>query len=98
MCDSWRDTANNLWAPNHTAPVDIPAVKVPNVSWVIGTVTYLKDERGRHANVLLMPANAFLPEPVSNIGAFPTAEGAGLSENNPAAGGGGADDPQIVSP
>ena len=83
--DSWRDTSGNLWTPNHLAPVDIPAVKVPAVSWVIGQVTYTKDERGRHAIVMLMPKGAFLPEPIALPGAFPTAGSLGIGGNNPAA-------------
>jgi prophage tail gpP-like protein len=83
-CDSWRDTSGNLWAPNHLASVSIPSVKIPNVSWVIGQVVYQKDERGRHAIVLLMPKGAFLPEPLAMPGAYPTAQSAGIGGNNPA--------------
>lgn len=93
-CDSWRDTANNLWAPNHMAPIDIPSVKVPNTQWCIGQVTYLKDERGRHAIVLLMPASAFQPEPVAPLGSYPTAQSLGISPSNPTA----ANPSEIVSP
>lgn len=81
--DSWRDTADNLWAPNHLAAVNIPAVKIPNATWVIGQVTYIKDERGRHAIVLLMPKGAFLPEPMLFPGAYPTAQGVGIGTSNP---------------
>lgn len=83
LCDSWRDTSNNLWAPNHLAPVSIAAVKIPSVSWVIGQVTYLKNEQGRHALLLLMPATAFLPEPLSPLGAYPMAADAGIGAANP---------------
>jgi prophage tail gpP-like protein len=82
-CDSWRDTANNLWAPNHMAPVDIPIVKIPKTSWCIGQVTYLKDEHGRHAIVMLMPKSAFLPEPMQPMGAYPLAADRGIGANNP---------------
>jgi prophage tail gpP-like protein len=71
-CDSWRDTSNNLWTPNHIADVQLPALKIADVAWVIGQVTYIKDENGRHAEVLLMPANAFLPEPLAFIPIAPT--------------------------
>jgi prophage tail gpP-like protein len=84
-CDSWRDTSNNLWAPNHLAQVNIPAVKIPNASWVIGQVTYTKDERGRHAIVLLMPKDAFVPEPVPFMPAYPTAQSLGIGPSNPTA-------------
>lgn len=82
-CDSWRDTSNNLWAPNHSAPVNIPAVKISNVTWIIGTVTYSKDERGRHAAVVLMPKEAFLPQPAAMPGAYPTMQSVGAGSNNP---------------
>jgi prophage tail gpP-like protein len=83
-CDSWRDTSNNLWAPNHIASVNLPALKIANVSWVIGQVTYIKDENGRHAEVLLMPANAFLPEPLTFIPIAPTLHDMNADQGNPA--------------
>ena len=61
--DSWRDTAGKLWAPNHLAPIKIPSLKLPQVDWCIGEVTYTRDEGGQHAVVVLMPKEAFLPEP-----------------------------------
>jgi prophage tail gpP-like protein len=63
-CDSWRDSAGKLWAPNHMAPISVPALKLPEASWTIGHVVYTRDEWGQHAIVTLMPAEAFLPEPV----------------------------------
>lgn len=83
ICDSWRDNGGTLWAPNHSAPVDIPAVKIKNVTWIIGTVTYVKDERGRHATVQLMPKEAFLPQPTPTPGAYPTMASTSSSSNNP---------------
>lgn len=62
--DAWRDTAGALWAPNHQAPIDLPALKVdPGKQWTIGQVTYLRDENGQHAILVLMPPEAFMPEP-----------------------------------
>jgi prophage tail gpP-like protein len=80
VCDSWRDTSNNLWAPNHIASVKLPALKIADVAWVIGQVTYIKDLDGRHAEVLLMPANAFLPEPLAFIPIAPTLNDMGADQ------------------
>jgi prophage tail gpP-like protein len=64
-CDSWRDSAGKLWTPNAYASVNFPALKLaPSTPWVIGEVSYIKDaERGTVADLLLMPKDAFLPEP-----------------------------------
>jgi prophage tail gpP-like protein len=62
-CDSWRDAAGALWAPNTLAPVTLPALKLVNKKWVISEVTYAKDDRGTRAEVTLMPPSAFQPQP-----------------------------------
>jgi prophage tail gpP-like protein len=62
-CDSWRDAAGALWAPNHLAPISAAALKLANASWVIGGVTYTRDENGQHARLILMPVEAFSVEP-----------------------------------
>lgn len=61
--DSWRDSAGKLWTPNQFAPVDLPTVKVAKQNWVIGEVSYIRDERGTRADVTLMPPEAFQPAP-----------------------------------
>jgi prophage tail gpP-like protein len=63
--DSWRDAAGNLWAPNHLVPLDVPALKLTGAQWVIGSVTYLRDENGQHAVLVLMPPSAYQPEPIA---------------------------------
>jgi prophage tail gpP-like protein len=63
-CDSWRDTNGGLWAPNHLAPINLPELKLADASWLIGSVTYLRDENGQHSQLTLMPPSAFAPEPV----------------------------------
>lgn len=83
VCDSWRDTSGALWQPNHSAPVNVPSVKVKDVTWIIGTVTYVKDERGRHATVQLMAKEAFLPQPMAMPGAYPTMASTTTNTNNP---------------
>lgn len=65
VTDSWRDAAGALWAPNHLAPINASALKVSNVTWIIASVSYLRDENGQHAALTLMPKEAFFPEPVS---------------------------------
>jgi prophage tail gpP-like protein len=61
--DSWRDTAGTLWDVNHLAPIRLPALKLPSANWLIGQLSYTRDEMGQHAIVMLMPQSAFEPEP-----------------------------------
>ena len=63
--DAWRDARRQLWAPNHLAPIRFPAIKLPDASWLIASVQYLRDENGQHAAVTMMPVEAFSPEPVA---------------------------------
>lgn len=63
--DAWRDAAGKLWSPNMLAPIDAEALKLINASWLIGTVTYLRDESGQHARLSLWPKEAFTVEPTS---------------------------------
>lgn len=62
-CDSWRDAAGRLWEPNALAPVHLPALKLEHRTWVIAEVTYRRGEEGTHADLVLMPPEAFEPEP-----------------------------------
>lgn len=64
-CDSWRDSAGNLWTPNSLVTIDLPALKLtPSEPWVIGDVTLIRDqERGTVADLTIMPKEAFTPEP-----------------------------------
>lgn len=62
-CDSWRDSAGVLWEPNHLARIDLPACKLVGVEWVIVEVTYRRGIDGEHADVLLMPPEAIMPQP-----------------------------------
>lgn len=63
--DSWRDSAGTLWQPNALAPLSLPALKIGNVNWVISEVTYSRsgEGAGTTASLLLMPPEAFQPEP-----------------------------------
>lgn len=61
--DSWRDAAGDLWEPNTLVQVKLPTVKMPDATLMIGEVTYRLDESGTHADLVLMPPEAFAPEP-----------------------------------
>ncbi|HEX3348135.1 MAG TPA: hypothetical protein VHS58_08550, partial [Acetobacteraceae bacterium] len=80
-CDSWRDSAGNLWQPNHLAPISAPQIKLANATWCIGGVTYVRDEHGQHAQLLLMPKEAFTPEPAI-LNPLPPLQ-ADMDRNNP---------------
>jgi prophage tail gpP-like protein len=62
--DSWRDSDGTLWTPNYSIPVDCKAIKAPAYDWLIGEVTYIRDEQGTRADLLIMPKDAFKPEPI----------------------------------
>lgn len=64
ICDSWRDSAGQLWQINTLANVNIPSIKVPNQLWLISEVSFLRDEKGTRAEVTLMPQQAFQVEPI----------------------------------
>lgn len=92
-CDSWRDSRGALWAPNHLVQCELPALKAPKLKWCIGSVTYTRDENGQHALVVMMPPEAFQPEPsvflplpltAADIGAAPATS----NPVSPEAGGG----------
>lgn len=61
--DSWRDTDGKLWEPNTLIPVTAPQLNLDNDAWLLGEVTFQKDERGTTAEMMLMPPQAFMVEP-----------------------------------
>ncbi len=61
--DSWRDSKGTLWTPNWLAPIEAPAADITGAQWIIGTVTFRKDMSGTHADLILMPPDAFEPDP-----------------------------------
>lgn len=63
--DAWRDAAGKLWSPNCLAPIVAPQLKLADKHWLIGTVTYTRDEGGQHAHLSLWPKEAFSVEPTS---------------------------------
>lgn len=63
--DSWRDSSGALWAPNTLAPVRLPSLKLVSDTFLIGEVTYIRNQdQGTVAELLLMPPDAFRPEPI----------------------------------
>ena len=64
-CDSWRDINGKLWDLNHLAPIKAPQLKLGSATWLIGSVNYVRDESGQHAQLVLMPPEAYQPEPVA---------------------------------
>ena len=64
-CDRWRDDFGVLWAVNTLAPVFLPGAKcIPDERWLIGEVVFRRDADGTHADIVLMPKEAYQPEPV----------------------------------
>lgn len=61
---TWRDGDGMLWTPNRRASLKAPALKIDSVDWVISEVTYRRDAQGTHADLILMPPDAFEPMPV----------------------------------
>ncbi|MDI1300605.1 MAG: Mu P family protein [bacterium] len=62
--DGWRDVNRNLYRPNTRVHLSIPSLKIKGGEWLISEVTYRLDESGTHADLVIMPPAAFLPEPV----------------------------------
>jgi prophage tail gpP-like protein len=62
-CDSWRDSAGALWKINALAPLHLPTLRVTNAAWLIASVTFVRDESGTSADLVLMPKEAFVPAP-----------------------------------
>jgi prophage tail gpP-like protein len=62
-CDAWRDSDGKLWQPNRLAPIAAAAHKIGGVKWIIGTAVFRKDQSGTHADLTLMPPDAYKPQP-----------------------------------
>lgn len=63
--DSWRDSAGKLWTPNQLVHLQLPRLKIPNADWVIGDVSYMRDEKsGTTAQLNIYPPTAFSIEPI----------------------------------
>jgi len=68
ICDSWRDSAGKLWEPNYLCPISAAVLKLRDVSYIIASVTYARDENGQHGILTLMPPEAFAIEPSGPLG------------------------------
>lgn len=68
--DSWRDSAGVVWTPNQLVNVKAPLHKIKDATWLIGEVTYKLDEKGTKAHLMIMPPDAFKPEPTALQYAF----------------------------
>lgn len=63
--DSWRDSGGKLWAPNTLVPVSLPGNRVGG-PLILGEVTFRRsNDAGTTADLVLMPKEAFVPEPIS---------------------------------
>lgn len=65
--DSWRDKAGELWSVNTLVPAIVPSLGYPPEGMGLPSlvsVEFRLDERGTHADLLLMPKEAFLPQPM----------------------------------
>ncbi|CAI3953381.1 Mu-like prophage tail protein gpP (PDB:3D37) [Commensalibacter communis] len=65
VTDSWRDQSRKLWTPNTLAPVSFPTLKVnTNNKLLICETVFRLGNDGTHAEITLMPAEAFMPQPI----------------------------------
>ncbi len=60
---SWRDGDGTLWTPNRLVTIKAPALKIAEALGVISEVTYRRDAQGTHADLTIMPPEAFEPQP-----------------------------------
>jgi prophage tail gpP-like protein len=68
VADTWRDSAGIPWTPNTLVPVNIPELRLPGLNWLITQVAFVVDlQRGKVAEVTLMPPEAFTPQPPSTL-------------------------------
>lgn len=63
ITDSWRDSSGRLWEPNTLVPVNIPTLDVEQQDLLLAEVTYIRDEDGTHAEMILLPPAAFAIQP-----------------------------------
>lgn len=64
VVDSWRDSSGALWQPNTLVQVQLPSLKLKD-TLCLGEVTYSRNgDQGTTAELVLMPSEAYRPEPV----------------------------------
>lgn len=65
ITDSWRDQSGQLWTPNTLAPISLPTLKVNTTNKLLISETVFRlGNDGTHAEITLMPAEAFMPQPI----------------------------------
>lgn len=62
--DSWRDSVGVLYTPNTLVDIAFPTLKAPQRTWLISEVTYRRGESGTACDLVIMPPEAFQPEPI----------------------------------
>ncbi|HEX7853879.1 MAG TPA: hypothetical protein VF503_09305 [Sphingobium sp.] len=66
--DSWRDSNGDLWHPNTLVPVDVPGLRLKDKNLCLSEVTFRRNDRsGTTADLTLLPAAAFAPEPINLV-------------------------------
>lgn len=66
--DSWLDSSSALWTPNKLVAVFLPTLKLADTNgqplkWTIGEVSYVTNEEGTSAELVLMDPAAFSVQP-----------------------------------
>lgn len=65
ITDNWRDQQGKLWQPNILVSVSFPTLKVSTTNkLLISEVVFRLDGGGTHAEITLMPKEAFMPQPI----------------------------------
>lgn len=77
VTDGWRDSSGVLWTPNTLVDLNLPSLKIIDKTWLIGEVTYSRDNNGgTTATLIINPPEAFVPEPIVLVpNAYPDAGG-----------------------
>ena len=63
--DNWRDSSGALWTPNKLVRIQAPQLKLNDFSYLLGDVVFRRDDTGTHADLRLMPPQAFGVAPTS---------------------------------
>ena len=59
-----RDSAGALYCPNTLVDVLLPALMARGETWIVSEVTYRRDEGGTACDLVIMPPEAFTPQPI----------------------------------
>jgi prophage tail gpP-like protein len=65
ITDAWRDAADILYSINTLIGIEAPSLNIPSQrELLISEISYLRDEKGTHCEMVLMPTEAFSLPPV----------------------------------